>query len=209
MTSLLTAQERDTSKASITRSLRKSGKIPAVFYGKTATNQPVSVDEREMVRIFHEVGRNGVIQLQVNDKTYSVMTHDIQYDSLKREFIHLDFLEVDMASKMDVAVPIHFVGEALGAKHGAIVQHHLNELNIRALPNDIPSSIEMDVSELDVGDVLKVKDIKHGSTQEILNDDDDVVVSIIPPQRDRGEEDMDVQKQIEDSIEEHEKAEEE
>lgn len=209
MTSLLTAEERDTSKASITKALRKSGKIPAVFYGKAADNQPVSVDEREIMRIFQNVGRNGVIQLKLNNKTYSVMTHDIQYDSLKRELIHLDFLEVDMKSKMDVAVPIHFIGEEAGAKHGAVVQHHLNEFMVRSLPNEIPSAIEVDVSEMEVGDVLKVKDIKQGSTHEILNDDDDVVVSIIPPQRDRGEEDMDVQKEIEDSIEEHERAEEE
>lgn len=207
MTSQLTVQERDASKKSITRSLRKNGKIPAVLYGKSSENKPVSVDERDMVHIFQDVGRNGVIQLNLNGKTYSVMTHDIQYDSLKREYIHLDFLEVDMASKMDVAVPIHFLGEALGAKQGAVVQHHLNEMTIRSLPNDIPGAIEIDVSEMDVGDVLKVKDIKETSSYDILNDDDDVIVSIIPPQRDRGEEDMDVVQDIEES-KEHEASEE-
>ncbi|MGV3488442.1 MAG: 50S ribosomal protein L25/general stress protein Ctc [Tuberibacillus sp.] len=203
MAKVLAVQERDASKKSITRSLRKNGKIPAVLYGKTAQNQPIAVDERDILRVFQEVGRNGVIGLELNGKTYPVITHDIQFDPLKREFVHLDFFEVDMDQKMDVGVPIHFIGEDEAAKAGAVVQHHLNELTVKTLPSEIPSSIELDVSEMAVGDVLKVKDVKSGSGYEILNSDDDVIVSVIPPARDRGEEDLDVKGEIEEEKEEH------
>ena len=161
MASQLAVEERDASRKSITRGLRKNGKIPAVLYGKTVENQSVAVNEKDVIRILQEVGRNGVIQLNLNGKTFSVMTHDIQFDPIKREYVHLDFLEVDMSSKLDVEVPIHLIGEAIGIKQGAIAQHHLNELTIRALPNEIPTAIELDVSEMDVGDVLKIKDIKR------------------------------------------------
>lgn len=204
MTSQLAVEERDASKKSITRGLRKNGKIPAVLYGKTVENQPVTANEKDVIHILQEVGRNGVIQLNLNGKTFSVMTHDIQFDPIKREYVHLDFLEVDMSSKLDVEVPIHLTGEAIGIKQGAITQHHLNELTIRALPSDIPPAIELDVSEMDVGDVLKVKDVKKGSSHEILNDDDDVVVSIVPPAKDRGEADLDVKLKVEGLEENHE-----
>jgi len=203
MASILAVQERDASKKSIARKLRKDGKIPAVLYGKNANGKPIAVDERDMHRIFQEVGRNAVIQLDLNGEKYSVITHDVQFDHLKREYVHFDFLEVDMDQKMDVGVPIHFLGEEEAAKGGGVVQHHLNEVTVRTLPSEIPSMIEIDVSRMQVGDVLKVKDIKEDSAYEVLNNDDDVIVSIIPPARDRGEEDMDLIQDIEESKEDH------
>jgi len=207
MAMALTAEKREPKK-SVTRNLRRNGKIPAVLYGKTVTNQLIAVDERKMIRVFQENGRNGVVQMQLDGKTISVIAHEIQYDPLKRKWLHLDFLEVDMDHEMDVDVPVHFIGEDVVAKAGGVIQHQLNELKIRALPKDIPGAIEVDVSDLKVGDVLKVKDIKAKSGYTLLNEDDDVIVSVIPPARDRGQEDLDVKAEIEENKEDHAESEE-
>jgi large subunit ribosomal protein L25 len=208
MAMALTAEKRESSKKSVTRNLRRNGKIPAVLYGKTVTNQLIAVDEREMIRVFQENGRNGVVQMQLDGTTISVIAHEIQYDPLKRKWLHLDFLEVDMDHEMDVDVPILFMGEDVVTKAGGVIQHQLNELKVRALPKDIPGAIEVDVSDLKVGDVLKVKDIKAKSGYTLLNEDDDVIVSVIPPARDRGQEDLDVKAEIEENKEDHAESEE-
>ncbi|GGE54019.1 50S ribosomal protein L25 [Pullulanibacillus camelliae] len=179
----LNVKERDNSRHSITRNLRKSGKIPAVVYGKSVGNRGIVVDEGEMIRTFREVGRNGVITLQIDGQAFPAMVQDIQTDSLKGNILHLDFLEVDMKAKTDAVVPLHTVGEAVGQKEGGVVQHNVNEVTVSALPADIPTAIEIDISELKIGDVLKVKDIKHSGNYEIVDDGEEVMISITPPNK--------------------------
>ncbi|TCP22545.1 LSU ribosomal protein L25P [Scopulibacillus darangshiensis] len=178
----LNAKNRQHLRKSMTKKLRNEGRIPAVVYGKNVGNQNVSVEEGEMIRLFRSDGRNAVIQMKVeNNKPYSVMAHDIQFDRLKDEIVHIDFLEIDMKTEIDAVVPVVLTGESAGEKEGGVVQHQFNELNVRSLPANIPSNIEVDVSALNIGDSLKVRDLKANADYEILDDEDEVIVSVTPP----------------------------
>jgi large subunit ribosomal protein L25 len=181
MSGVLNAQERDASKKSLAKKLRKNGKIPAVFYGKNVGNHPIAVDRSELYRVFQESGRNAIIDLRLNGQSHPVIAHEIQEDSFKGNIIHVDFLEVDMSSEIDAEVPILIVGESVGQKQGGVVQQTLDELEVRALPADIPNVIKVDITPLDIGDALKVSDIQPDGNYKIMNDGEEVIVTITPP----------------------------
>ena len=128
-----------------------------------------------------EVGRNGVLQLLVNDQKLNVVLNDYQADVLKGNILHADFLEVNMTEELDVSVQVHLVGESIGEKEGGTVQQPNWELDIKVKPSDIPETIEVDISELDIGDTLTVADIREKLNFEILNDDDFALVTISAP----------------------------
>ncbi|WEG12730.1 50S ribosomal protein L25/general stress protein Ctc [Pullulanibacillus sp. KACC 23026] len=181
----LKAEIRESTKKSVTNQLRKAGKVPAAVYGKTVGNQNVAIDEGALIKLFYDVGRNEVIQLQVDgQQTTSVMTQELQRDPIKRHLVHVDFKEVNMNEEVEVAVPLHVVGEDAVEKRDGVVQLHLNELHVRALPGHIPSHIDLDVTELQVGDSIKVENLKQAASQdyEIQNDEDVVLVTINHPQ---------------------------
>ncbi|MBM7646463.1 large subunit ribosomal protein L25 [Scopulibacillus daqui] len=180
--STLNVINRDKKKKSITKGLRRKGKIPAIVYGKDISNQTIAVDEGDMLRLLRNEGRNAIIKLELdNGQAYSVMAHDIQFDHLKDEIVHIDFVKIDMKSEVDTLVPVTLKGESVGEKEGGIVEQSLVELNVRALPSNIPNHIEADISELKIGDSIRVADISDKLDVEVLNDENDVIASIQPP----------------------------
>jgi large subunit ribosomal protein L25 len=184
----LKARERDNSRKSIVKQLRDEGKLPGVVYGRKLENKPVYLDSIEFTKTMREVGRNGVITLDVEGSKHSVIVTDIQKDILKDAYIHADFQEVDMNIEIDADVPVRIVGEPLGAKEGGILQHLLRDISVSALPADIPTEIEIDVSELQIGDALTVGGYKEGSTLQINSNSEEVIVSVIPPTLEEEEE---------------------
>ncbi|MFX3619045.1 MAG: 50S ribosomal protein L25 [Sporolactobacillus sp.] len=175
----LEAAIRDSSKKSVTHELRKEGKIPSVIYGKTVGNETVSVSAGEINKLFRSEGRNAVITLDVEGKkSYTVMAHELQYDHLKGSIQHIDFLEINLNETLDAVVPVELTHTEALKDSDAVLNHQLAELNVRALPNDLPSSIEIDVSKLAVGDSIRISDIAPESGYQILGDADDVIVSL-------------------------------
>ncbi|MDJ1112743.1 MULTISPECIES: 50S ribosomal protein L25/general stress protein Ctc [Macrococcus] len=161
--------------------IRNEGKIPAVVYGYGASNTSVKVDEPEFVKVIREVGRNGVIELGVGAKTIKVMVSDYQVDPLKNKVTHIDFLAINMKSELTVDVVINLTGEAQGVKEGGVVQQPLFQLSVTATPDEIPETIEVDVTELNIGDSIMVGDLKSGKAYTINNEDDEAIVSVVPP----------------------------
>lgn len=161
--------------------IRNEGKIPAVVYGFGANNTSVKVDEPEFVKVIREVGRNGVIELGVGSKTIKVMVSDYQIDPIKNQITHIDFLAINMKSELTVDVVVNLTGEAVGAKEGGVVQQPLFQLSVTATPDEIPESIEVDVTELNVGDSILVGDLKANKSYTINNEDDEAIVSVVPP----------------------------
>jgi len=181
----LKATLRDATKTSVRKQLRKEGKIPAIVYGKTVGNQTVAVDKGDLIRVFNHAGKNEVIQLDIEGKNKtSVMAQAFQVDPIKHQMIHIDFKEVNMNETVDVSVPIHILGEEAIEKKDGVVMQTTNELQVRSLPGDIPSFIELDVTDLQIGDSLRVSDLKSGlgNTYEILDHDEEVLVTINHPQ---------------------------
>ncbi|WP_415363577.1 LSU ribosomal protein L25p [Mammaliicoccus lentus] len=163
------------------RKLRASGIIPAVVYGYGAKNTSVKVDEVEFIKTIREVGRNGVIELGVGSKSIKVMVSDYQYDSLKNQITHVDFLAINMKQELTVDVPVVLVSEAVGASEGGVVQQPLFDLQVTTTPDAIPEHIEVDISELAIGDSYLVGDLDATDKYAIENDKEEAVVTVVPP----------------------------
>ncbi|HET7521877.1 MAG TPA: 50S ribosomal protein L25/general stress protein Ctc [Bacillales bacterium] len=197
MATELEAKIRDHEKKSTIRKIRKEGNVPAVVYGNGVKSTAIYFNHSDFIKVIREAGRNGVITLKVEKDDYPVMLHDLQYDNLKDEIVHADFFKVDMSSKVDVEVAVHLVGNAAGEKEGGVVQQSLYELNVRALPAEIPDSIEVNVEELNIGDSLQVGDVKANAAYEVLNDPEATIVSVTPPEQEPVEEEESEQKEPE------------
>ncbi|TFE01921.1 50S ribosomal protein L25/general stress protein Ctc [Jeotgalibacillus sp. R-1-5s-1] len=193
MSAVLKATKREGFKKSDTTALRNEGKLPAVVYGYKVDNTPISVSEIDLVKTIREVGRNGIIELDIEGKKQKVVLSDYQSDFLKDEIIHADFLAVNMAAEIDVNVTVNLVGEAEGAKEGGVVQTILHELSISAKPNDIPESFEVDVTELNIGDSYTVEDLRSKYSVTINHEDDETIVSVLAPRTEEELEEMEAE----------------
>lgn len=172
------------------KKLRNTGKVPAIVYGYGTKNTSVKVDEVEFIKVIREVGRNGVIELGVGSKTIKVMVSDYQFDPLKNQITHIDFLAINMTEERTVEVPVQLVGEAVGAKEGGVVEQPLFNLEVTATPDNIPEVIEVDITELEINDTLSVEDIKISGEFTIENEVTDSVVTVVPPTEEPTEEEI-------------------
>lgn len=181
MSAILKANNRDNSRKSIVKQLRREGKLPGVVYGKDTSSKPVYLDGIDFRKTMREIGKNGVISLELEGKKHSVIVTDLQTDSLKSEYLHADFQEVDMNTELKADVPVRLIGEPIGIKEGGVLQHFLRDISISALPAEIPSEIQIDISELQIGQSVTVGDYKAASSYDVHNHDEEVIASITPP----------------------------
>lgn len=182
MANTLKATKREDHQTSATKKLRNMGQVPGVIYGKDKETQSIAVNSIELVKLIRDEGRNAIISLDLeNSNPVDVMLHDYQMDVIKDDLIHADFYIVDMSEEMDVEVNIHLEGEAVGAKEGGILQQPLFELVVRATPNNIPDQITVDVSELNIGDVITVADLPKSDKYKVFEEDDTTIATVLPP----------------------------
>lgn len=181
MATVLKAAPRTELKGSTLTSIRKAGWIPAVVYGKEYGNLPIQIEEIDFIKTYRNEGKTGVFSLDVEGEKTDVMIYDIQYDMMKNQYVHIDFYAANMKVEMDADVPVNVMGEAQGVKDGGVLQQGVFELSVRALPKELPDSIDVEVESLEIGDSIFVKDLKSGAKFEFNNDPDEMVVSIVPP----------------------------
>ena len=178
MSTVLKAKARSNQRRSQLSELRAQGNIPAVVYGYQVENTPIFINGAEFLKTMREVGRNGVIALDVDGKTLNVILHEYQEDSIRKEVIHADFLVVDLTVAIEANVRVEILGDAAGA---GIVQHALLELGITAKPDEIPEVISVDIAGLEIGESVSVGDIRGNYSCVINHEDDEAIVSIQPP----------------------------
>ncbi len=183
MTTQLHAQEREDFRQSTLSIMRHEGQVPAVVYGANVDNKSLYINAVDFQKTIREVGRNGVISLDLDGETYDVILSDYQMDPIKKEILHADFLAVDMSKEIQVNVRVTLVGEAAGVKDGGVLQQPLHEVSITATPADIPQVIEVDVSGLQVGETMSIADIQGRTSYHINNEDEETIVSILPPRQ--------------------------
>ena len=159
MNAVLQAKERKEFRRSELRKLRKEGQIPGIVYGSQSNNTPIYLSESELLKIIKDVGRNGVISLDVNGQKENVILTDYQSDPLKKELMHIDFLAVDMSKEVTATVRLVLTGTAAGVKDGGVMQQSLHEVSVKTTPDLIPSSIDVDVTNLQVAETITIKDI--------------------------------------------------
>ena len=158
--------------------VRKSGRIPAVLYGIGKDTLNVEVIEKEMLDILKKNPRAILQGKTADEKAMPIIVQNIQKDSLSGKIKHIDFQYVNMTKIMDSKVTIHFAGEAIGIKSGGVLQVELYEVEVRCMPDVLPTSMEVDISGLDAGDQLLVSDLIFQDGIEVLTDPSAVMIQI-------------------------------
>jgi large subunit ribosomal protein L25 len=182
MDTKLEAERRSDSGKGVARKLRAAGRVPAVFYGHDQEATPLSVDAREMVHVLHSSGGSNVLlDLIVDGKANLAMPREIQRDHIHNRLIHIDFLAVSRTETITVDVPVIEFGEAAGVKEGGVVEHHLRDLRVECLPQDVPDQLDVDISDLNIGDMIHVRDVPVPTSVTVLTNPDDAVLSVITP----------------------------
>ena len=178
---ILEARARTPGTKNDARRVRRGGKVPAVVYGAGKAALPLSVDPRQVSRILHsETGHNTVFDLAVDGERTKVMIVDWQYEPIKGALLHIDLKRIAMDQKLKVNVPIELVGEPAGVKQqGGILEQIAREVEVECLPGDIPNVIELNVSELVFGVVLRISDLPKNDKIKFLSDLDQPVAHII------------------------------
>jgi large subunit ribosomal protein L25 len=179
-TNVLEAQARKPGTKNEARRVRREGKIPAVVYGAGKDSLPVSVDPRVVTRILNsESGHNTIFDLTLDGENTKAMIVDWQYEPIKGRLLHIDLKRIALDKVLTVSVPIELKGEAEGVKtQGGILEQMLREVEIECLPADIPSHIELDVTQLTFGKVLRVSDLPHSDKIKILSDENQPVAHV-------------------------------
>lgn len=161
--------------------IRAEGFIPAVFYGAGSENTSVSVAKGEFKKVWRQAGESSAVKLDVEGKQVDVLIHEVQTDPVSDEPLHVDFLVIDMKKKIKVKVPLEFVGTAPAVKSGiGNLVKVLHEIEIEALPADLPHGLEVDTSTLEnLDSQITVADIKLPGGVVAITSGTDVVASIV------------------------------
>ncbi|GJM18686.1 MAG: 50S ribosomal protein L25 [Phycisphaeraceae bacterium] len=178
-TRTLSAELRDRTGSRYAKRIRSEGKLPAIVYGHGETPQPVTLDHKEAMTHFSKGEK--VFSLELGGKTEHVLLKDLGYDHLGNNIIHADFARVNLDERVDTRAHLHFVGNAVGLKKaGAVLMKPLSELELNCVVTNLPDAIEVDLSDLDVGDAIHAGEIKlPKSTMKLLTDPDAVVAQIV------------------------------
>ena len=163
---------------------RKDGFIPAVIYGKNKDNLNILVDPIKLKKLLkNEAGENTIIEMKLDksDLKKNVLLKDAHLDTLTSDPLHLDFYEITEGMDVKVSAPLLFTGKPEGVKNGGVIQTLSNEIKIECLPTNIPNIIEIDISDLNIGDTLRVKDIKPMNGIEILSNPESTIISVLAP----------------------------
>jgi large subunit ribosomal protein L25 len=174
------------------KTLRREGKLPAVMYGKNFDPVPIVLDLAETTLALRGTSQATLFQIEVDGEDSPAFIRDAQYDRIKRELIHIDFLKVSMTETLTAMVPVNLVGEAPVTSDGAIIMTDSETIEIEALPSDIPESIDVDLTRLvEVGDSISAGELDFGDKVTLISDPDmTIVVAVYGTQEEPEEEEV-------------------
>jgi large subunit ribosomal protein L25 len=183
-TVILNVESRETATKGETGRIRRSGKVPAVFYGPGKIGQKVCVDAREFRMKLDGLEGSHLIQLlspaaDLNEKT--VLLKEVQRHPVSSAPMHIDFFEVDVTKPITVTVPLHFIGKAQGVTAGGLLQSLRREVTVECLPREIPDFIQFDVTSLALHDTVHIADLVLPPGVKAVYDTNDAVVTIASP----------------------------
>ena|SRR5437016_845986 len=188
----LRAQPRSKTGKGSARQARMAGRVPAILYGRGMQPAPIAVDGKEMGHVLHtEAGANVLVNLVVEGgRRYLTMVREVQRHPVRGNLLHIDFVNTARDVKTHADVPVSLVGDSRGVREGGVLEHHLWELRVEALPTDIPPALEVDISSLGIGEHLRVEDVPAPPGTEILTPAEEIIVSIVEPQAARAGEEL-------------------
>ncbi|MBZ4666297.1 50S ribosomal protein L25 [Mahella sp.] len=159
--------------------LRRSSMIPGVVYGKSIAPINVKVPVKELREIISKHGRNAVLNLNIDGQTLAAVIKDVQHDLMGTQYEHVDFQHILMNEVIKTKVPIRIQGEGLIESKGGLVMLQLDELDVECLPDSLPEAIEIDVSDMEIGQSLKVADINVPENVHVISNPDEVVLAVM------------------------------
>lgn len=180
MAVVLKVNERMVRPRSIKRELRAAGQIPAVIYGNGEVNRSVAVDSKELMKAIKENGQNAVYTLDVEGVKIPTLIFDQQQDTFNREWLHVEFLAVDMKEKTELEADVVLTGTPKGVKNGGELAQNLYTVVVSATPDKLPDAVEVDVTHLEIGDAVALGDIKVDD-YEIIGDPEEQIAMVVEP----------------------------
>ena len=182
----LTAKTREAKGTASAGRLRRTGWFPAVVYGEGRPGLDIQLNEHDFVMMLRtHRSENMIVDLAVEgrDKPFKVMLKAMQHHPLTGRVIHVDFYEVSMTRKIEIEVPVKLTGIATGvANEGGILEHVMRTMALECLPGDVIEELELDVTALDIGDTLRVRDVPVDTSKfKLLDDLDQVIVAVAAP----------------------------
>lgn len=178
----LTAERRDSAGKGPAGRLRRQGLVPAVVYGLGAESVSVSVSSRELAHILSGPGGvNTLITLRLDGDEQLALARQIQRNPVKGTLVHVDFVRVRADQAIQAEIPVHLTGDAEGVSRGGVLEQLVHTLTIEAKPAEIPNVIEFDVSALEIGDDVRVRDLVVPSGVTVLQEGDELVAHVSAP----------------------------
>lgn len=181
----LSAKPRTETGSRAVKRLRAEGKIPGVVYGREFGNAlPIVIDARELRSALAGHSVHSIVNLTIEGHgTTSVLVHDRQLDIVSKHLVHLDLHAVNLNEEVDAMVNIVAAGTAAGVKNGGILDLVARQIDVRALPANVPDHIEIDVRDLEIGDAIHIRDLKAPEGVQIIGNPDDIVATVLPPSK--------------------------
>ena len=185
----LVVQNRSILGSAESRRLRRQGLIPGVLYGRE-TPVAISIPERDLrAALTGEAGANAVLDVVVDGgKSHASVLKEYQLDRVRGTITHVDLQEVRLDQPIHATVPLHLTGEAVGAKEGGVLNQVVTEINVEALPMEVPAAVEFDVAEIHLGASAHLSQLALPEGVTLLDDGDTVFVSVTQPSREEPEE---------------------
>ena len=187
-------QKRELStKKSFVKGLRHNGDIPGIYYSHDSKESiPFIVTQKTLREALKSDSQ--VYKINVGSKTRDVIIKSIQYHPITEKMIHIDLYGVDMDTKVTVKVPIVIIGQSVGIREeGGVLNQSMTEVDIECLPQDIPQNIEVDISDLAIGDTLRLENIKISDNLELVGDLEMLIASVVAPAKQEEVEDSEVE----------------
>jgi large subunit ribosomal protein L25 len=189
----LEVQIREDKGKGAARALRRDGFIPAIVYGHRMEPTAIKLPERRLSRLLGLGGENVIINLEIGEsEAETVMLKELQIDPVTRRIIHADFMRVSLEEQVRTHIPITLIGTASGVSEGGVQEFLLRELDIECQARKMPESIEIDVSSLNIGDQIRVRDVELDEGMTIFNDLSTIIVTIATPTVIRVEEEEEI-----------------
>jgi len=183
-TALIVESRASTGKGAA-RKLRAAGRIPAVLYGQGKGSVPLTIDPRALEKVLRSGGANTLLDITVEGRpelgSPVALVKELQRHPIRGTIVHADLYQVDLTRTVEVEVPVHLVGKAKGLDFGGILEHSLREIALECLPRSIPAAIEVDISNMELGDVIHVRDLVLPAGVSLLTDPDLGVVHVALP----------------------------
>lgn len=197
----ISAQARTPGKASA-RAARRQGNVPCVLYGRHVDAHPFVTSERSLHPLIF-TDRTHIVNVSLGDDSWECIVKDVTYHPVTDRPMHVDFQALQAGEKVTLSIPLNFIGISVGQSKGGSPQFVLNELLVSCFPRDIPARIDIDVSEVDIGDSIHLRDLEE-ETLEFLAPEDQILMTVTRPRTVEEEEEVDqeVEEEEEEEVEE-------